>query len=244
MAILAIALFWGAWKSALLLLAAALVAAPIRWTRGPLRHLPAEHLERGALCLTLAILGMIATSLETSTEPFARETPYNPREPRPATPGRASRASSGGGSAGLALPQRIITPQDRVTSWDRAIAGARDCDRAHSEAAGAIERISQSPDAQEARAAVQAAIAVCEASWISFSRPDLRADPHRAPSGHDPAIEACDQGYMGRWLANEHLLGAIDKGLAASDIAKVARINGEHDPAVSACAALLEKAPV
>lgn len=238
MVIAATALFWGAWKSALLLVTAALVAAPIRWTRGPLRHLPAEHLERGVLCLTLAILGMIATSVETSSGPTAQEMD---RESLAAMPGRARAAS--GGLTGMAppLPERVITPEERATSWQRAIAAASDCDSAHNQAAGAIDRIMQAPDAPETRAAVLAAVESCEASWIIFNRPELRSDADGPSARVRPAIEACDQGYMSRWLANEDLRGALEKGLTVGDIGKITRMNDEHDPAVSACAALLEE---
>ncbi|MBO9574308.1 MAG: hypothetical protein J7494_01095 [Sphingobium sp.] len=245
-AIMAIALFLGAWKSALLLSAPALVSAPIRWHIPGLRFLSSDSMEKGALCLILAILGMIALGVESSKSREKRET----EEKQSASRDKSSPVDPAGGrgqdgASDSASEARPVTKQEHKAAIKLAIDNARSCDSAHREAAGSIRGMGAGPTA-EARAAVVKAVEACEASWIVFNRPALRGSSdasadEESGGGKAEGLQACDQGYLGRWLTNDDLLTALDKGLPQREIGRIERMNSENEASITACANTLRQ---
>ena len=246
-AIIGIAISMNAWTSALIMLVPAIVSMPVRWKVRGLRMMPADSMEKGAMCLVLALLGAVSLGAETAADKKAEDVAEkrvtshqtqndNARSNEGGEPGESGSGQAGGYSTAPPLAQQAHAETVRM-----AIDTARSCDSAHREAAGAVRRISTSPPTQETRAAVAMAVESCETSWIIFNRPELRDEPAPENSGTDAkGMAACDQGYLGRWLANDNLLGALDRGMPTQTISQIERINSRNDAAVNACADMLK----
>lgn len=239
-AIMTIAFLLGAWKTALILVGPALVSMPFRWRIPYLQFLSSESMERGAICLIVAALGAVALGLETASQDSLADVTHKER----AGGRRMSIAADDPEAKPLAgvsyQAAAAVAPEVKARTVLRAIANARSCDTAHAGAAGAIQQIGAGGVTANKRAAVASAVATCEASWILFNRPELRDDPNVDGAGKD-GMEACDEGYLGRWLANDNLLAAFDKGMPKGELRRIERMNSANDAAVSACGAMLRQ---
>ncbi len=245
--------FLGAWKTAGLLAPLALIAAPVRWAVPGLSRLSAQSMERGMVCLILCLIGLVVLGVETldarderreAAQPARAVDPRNAPPPEPDGAEYEEAAAEGEEGAASAAP-RGTPPLLRRVSGEMvrlAIDNARSCDRAHLDAAGALARLDEEPAASaDARAAVAAAATECETSWISFNRPELRGDPARNYHRESDALHACDRGYLGRWLANDNLLGALDRGASSEEIGRIRRMNSANDTAVEMCGTMLSE---
>lgn len=240
--------FLGAWKTAGLLAPLALIAAPVRWAVPGLGRLPAQSIERGMICLVLCLIGLVMLGVETlGSRDERREAPQparavDPRNAPPPEPEQEEVAAEGEKDA--ASGPRGVPPLLRQVSGEMvrlAIDNARSCDRADLDAAGAVARLGDAPASADARAAVATAVTECETSWISFNRPELRGDPARNYHRESDALHACDRGYLGRWRANDNLLGALDRGASSQEIGRIQRMNSANDTAVAMCGTMLSE---
>lgn len=242
-AIVVIALLLGAWKSALLLMVPAVVSAPVRWAVPGLGFLSSDSMEKGALCLILAVLGTIALGVETSSRREQPETHRTESTPREKPFLRSVSDDSDEGTPAQEAPP--VTKQERAAAFKLAADNAHRCDSAHGQAAGAIRSISAEAPGPQTRAAVEKAVESCEASWIIFNRPALRGpstDEEEAGSDSSDGLQACDQGYLGRWLTNDDLLTALDRGLPSRDVGRIERMNSANEASITACADTLRQA--